>query len=80
MARSILVHENNWAWALSHLSALADIGATAREYKAFQRPRGVRNPEDQQRRFKKTTDSEHGGPVAPNVLDQDFTAEKPNEK
>lgn len=44
-----LVHENNWAWALSHLSALADIGATAREYKAFQRPRGIRNPEDQLR-------------------------------
>ena len=34
----------------------------------------------QKRRFKKTTDSDHGGPVAPNVLDQDFTAEQPNEK
>jgi putative transposase len=34
----------------------------------------------QKRRFKKTTDSEHGGPVAPNVLDQDFIAEQPNEK
>ena len=28
----------------------------------------------QKRRFKKTTDSDHAGPVAPNVLDQDFEA------
>lgn len=34
----------------------------------------------QKRRFKQTTDSEHGGPVAPNVLDQDFIAEQANEK
>jgi len=31
-------------------------------------------------RFKKTTDSDHDGPVAPNVLDQDFSAESPNQK
>lgn len=31
-------------------------------------------------RFKKTTDSDHGGPVAPNVLDQDFTATAPDQK
>lgn len=34
----------------------------------------------QKTRFKKTTDSDHGGPVAPNVLSQDFTATGPNEK
>ena len=34
----------------------------------------------QKTRFKKTTDSDHGGPVAANALDQDFTAEGPNEK
>jgi putative transposase len=34
----------------------------------------------QKTRFKKTTDSDHGGPVATNVLDQDFTAERPDEK
>jgi putative transposase len=34
----------------------------------------------QKTRFKKTTDSDHGGPVAINVLDQDFTADAPNEK
>jgi putative transposase len=32
------------------------------------------------RRFKKTTDSDHKGPVAANVLDQDFAAVGPNEK
>jgi putative transposase len=34
----------------------------------------------QKRRYKKTTDSQHGGPVAPNLLDQDFTATGPNQK
>ncbi len=32
------------------------------------------------RRYKKTTDSAHGGPVAPNLLDQEFSAEGPNQK
>ena len=34
----------------------------------------------QKRRFKRTTDSEHAWPVAPNLLDQDFTATAPNQK
>jgi putative transposase len=34
----------------------------------------------QKTRFKKTTDSDHGGPVAGNVLDQDFTATAPDQK
>ena len=34
----------------------------------------------QKRRFKKTTDSAHGGPAAPNVLDQDFTADGSDRK
>ena len=34
----------------------------------------------QKTRFKKTTDSDHGGPVANNVLDQDFTADSPDQK
>jgi putative transposase len=34
----------------------------------------------QRRRFKRTTDSHHGWPVAPNLLDQDFTASGPDEK
>lgn len=34
----------------------------------------------QKRRFKRTTDSEHAWPVAPNLIDQDFRAEKPDRK
>ena len=34
----------------------------------------------QKRRFKRTTDSHHAWPVAPNIIDQDFAAERPNEK
>ena len=34
----------------------------------------------QKRRFKRTTDSEHAWPVAPNIIDQDFTAAAPNQK
>jgi len=34
----------------------------------------------QKRRFKRTTDSHHAFPIAPNLLDQDFSAERPNEK
>lgn len=34
----------------------------------------------QKRRFKHTTDSRHAFPVAPNILDQNFAAEAPNQK
>jgi putative transposase len=34
----------------------------------------------QKRRFKRTTDSEHAWPVAPNLLTQDFEAERPDQK
>ena len=34
----------------------------------------------QARKFKVTTDSDHAHPVAPNLLKQDFTASRPNEK
>lgn len=34
----------------------------------------------QKRRFRRTTDSHHSFPIAPNLLDQDFTATGPNQK
>jgi len=34
----------------------------------------------QKRRFKKTTDSHHGGPIAANLLDQDFSCDGVDEK
>ena len=35
---------------------------------------------NQKRRFKKTTDSNHTGPVAANLLNQDFTCGQPDRK
>jgi len=34
----------------------------------------------QKRRLKRTTDSHHSFPIAPNLLEQDFSAERPNQK
>jgi putative transposase len=34
----------------------------------------------QKRRFKRTTDSHHAWPIAPNIIGQDFDASKPDEK
>jgi transposase InsO family protein len=34
----------------------------------------------QKRRYKRTTDSQHGSPVAPNLLEQDFAAPAPDQK
>ncbi len=34
----------------------------------------------QKRRFKRTTDSQHAWPVAPNIIDQDFAAAGPDQK
>jgi putative transposase len=34
----------------------------------------------QKRRFKRTSDSDHAWPIAPNIIDQDFAATGPNEK
>jgi len=34
----------------------------------------------QKRRFKRTTDSYHAFPVAPNLIEQDFSADRPNQK
>jgi putative transposase len=34
----------------------------------------------QKRRLKRTTDSHHAFPIAPNLLDQDFSADCPNQK
>jgi len=34
----------------------------------------------QKRRFKRITDSHHAFPIAPNLLEQDFSAERPNQR
>jgi putative transposase len=35
---------------------------------------------NRKRRYKRTTDSDHGGAVAPNLLDQDFACDRPDQK
>jgi putative transposase len=59
---------------------LQDSGLTVgrRRIARLMRDNGLRAR--QKRRFKRTTDSHHAWPVAPNLLDQDFTATGPDKK
>jgi putative transposase len=59
---------------------LRDSGLTAgrRRIARLMRDNGLRAR--QKRRFKRTTDGHHAWPVAPNLLDQDFTATGPDKK
>src|SRR5205085_2480448 len=59
---------------------LRDSGLTVgrRRIARLMRDNGLRAR--QKRRFKRTTDSHHAWPVAPNLLDQDFTATRPDKK
>jgi putative transposase len=59
---------------------LRDSGRTVgrRRIARLMRDNGLRAR--QKRRFKRTTDSHHAWPVAPNLLDQDFTATGPDKK
>lgn len=50
------------------------------ENRVVRRMQGLGLKAVQSQKFKATTDSDHGKPVAPNVLQQDFTASRPNEK
>jgi putative transposase len=59
---------------------LKDEGLTAGRHRVARIMRDNQLKARQKTRFKKTTDSNHGGPVAVNVLDQDFTADRPNQK
>jgi len=59
---------------------LCDSGLTVgrRRIARLMRDNGLRARH--KRRFKRTTDSHHAWPVAPNLLDQDFTATGPDKK
>jgi len=59
---------------------LRDIGLTVgrRRIARLMRDNGLKAR--QKRRFKRTTDSHHASPVAPNLLEQDFTATGPDKK
>ncbi len=58
---------------------LADngVGATVHRVKRLRKKLGIRCK--QKRKFRMTTDSNHNMPVAPNLLDQKFTANAPNQ-
>jgi len=59
---------------------LRDDGITAGRHRIARLMRDNDLKARQRRRFKKTTDSNHGGLVAPNHLDQDFAATAPDQK
>jgi putative transposase len=57
---------------------LQDKGIGRRRTARLMRENGLKAR--QKRRFKRTTDSHHAFPVAPNLLEQDFSAQRPNQK
>lgn len=46
MTHSLLAHDTSWAETLSAIASVVDVEATARQFKAFQRPRRVRSSAD----------------------------------
>ena len=78
--RSAFALSNGTYCSLRMTRELHDDGLTVgrRRTARLMRENGLRAR--QKRRFKRTTDSHHAWPVAPNLLDQDFTAAGPNEK
>jgi putative transposase len=59
---------------------LRDIGLTVGRRRTARLMRENGLVARQKRRFKRTTDSEHARPIAPNLLEQDFTATRVDEK
>lgn len=59
---------------------LHDQGETCSENRVAKRMKALGIKAHAGKKFKVTTDSNHGKPISPNLLDQDFTAEKPNQK
>ena len=59
---------------------LHDEGIECSENRVARRMRALGLKAIQARKFKVTTDSNHSKPVAPDLLEQDFAAQAPNEK
>jgi transposase InsO family protein len=59
---------------------LRDGGIACSENRIARRMRLLELKAIQARKFKVTTDSNHSRPVAPDLIDQDFTAQAPNQK
>jgi putative transposase len=59
---------------------LRDNGETCSRNRVARRMRHLGLRAKAKRKFKVTTDSKHNLPVAPNLLNRDFTADRPNQK
>jgi putative transposase len=59
---------------------LMDRGITCSENRVAARMKVLELQAKAKRKYKMTTDSNHNKPIAPNLLERDFTATRPNEK
>ncbi len=59
---------------------LIDRGIPCSENRVVARMKALELRAKAKRKYKMTTDSNHDKPIAPNLLERDFTADKPNEK
>jgi transposase InsO family protein len=73
-----LSHETYGSPRMTHELREQGLETGRRRVARLMRENGLRAR--QPRRFRRTTDSQHAFPVAPNRLDQDFTAAAPDEK
>jgi len=78
--RSAFAHSNGTYGSPRMTRELRDGGLAVGRRRTARLMRETSLKARQKRRFKRTTDSHHAFPVAPNLLDQDFTASGPNEK
>ena len=74
-------HQHKGRYGSPRLVAeLNDNGISCSENRVARRMQKLGLQAIQRKKFKVTTDSKHDLPVAPNLLQQDFTAEEPNHK
>ncbi len=59
---------------------LIDRGIPCSENRVIARMKALKLRAKAKRKYKMTTDSDHNKPIAPNLLERDFSAAKPNEK
>ena len=78
--REIFVHHRQRYGAPRITDALHDEGTECSENRVARRMRALGLKAIQAKKFKVTTDSNHAKPVAPDLIEQDFSAEAPNQK
>ena len=78
--REIFVHHRQRYGAPRITDALQDEGTVCGENRVARRMRVLGLKAIQAKKFKVTTDSNHCKPVAPDLIEQDFSAEAPNQK